>query len=184
MEQEAKKEDSEFYGVQIESERILFIMDKSGSMSSPVSYADGTRIENLKIEFKKMLDDLDSKKRLGVLWFAGNETYPRKGVSLNTTTFQKGLKKHIDEVNAGGGTPINEAIHYAFEHILIKYKVDTIYLLSDGAPTDAKPDKICEAIRAMNLDAFIKIHTISIGQESGFLKQVARENYGTYNEVK
>ena len=39
-------------------------------------------------------------------------------------------------------------------------------------------------IKNLNESHFIKIHTISIGESSDFLKNVAEDNYGTYTEIK
>lgn len=130
-----------------------------------------------------MLDTIGYDVKLGVLWFAGNDTYPRDGIEKVTESYKERLKKHMKRVKPLGGTPIGEAMEYAFEKIIEKREIDSIYLLSDGAP-NGSPEQIQKLIKSLNASHFIKIHTISIGEESEFLKNVATDNYGSYTEIK
>ena len=63
---------------------------------------------------------------------------------------------------------------------------DTIFLLSDGAPTnedltDDKPERILRAVRQWNSLKRMKIHTIGLkGHSASFMSALARENGGTY----
>ena len=68
---------------------------------------------------------------------------------------------------------------HAFEKIVEKRDIDSIYLLSDGSP-----EQVRQLIKNLNASYFVKISTISIGASSDFLKNVAADNYGTYTEIK
>ena len=64
-------------------------------------------------------------------------------------------------------------------------KADAIYLLTDGAPTDAKgriedPERTLEAAREWNALRRVAIHTIGIGAEhnSAFLRQLGADVVG------
>jgi hypothetical protein len=75
--------------------------------------------------------------------------------------------------------------------------VDTIFLLSDGAPTDgdidkAKPmdgDVILDAVAEWNALSRVQIHTIAIDPSIGsggfikFMKSLAARNNGSYTEI-
>ena len=89
----------------------------------------------------------------------------------------------VQSIQPTGGTPIGEAMTLAFEKIVEKREIDAIYLLSDGTP-NGSPEQVRTLIQNLNSSHFIKIHTISIGQESEFMKNVAADNYGTYTEIK
>lgn len=183
-EERAKNKDmdsAEFYGVEIKGKNILFVLDKSGSMSAQAD--GGTRLDQLKKEFNEMVDTLGYKVSLGVLWFPENDTYPRTGIAEASPSFKERLKKHIQGVKETGSTPIGEAMTYAFEEIVEKREIDAIYLLSDGSP-NGSADQVQLLIKNLNASYFIKIHTISLGSESEFLKKVASDNYGTYTEIK
>ena len=60
--------------------------------------------------------------------------------------------------------------------------VDTIYLLSDGAPSAGKhtaPGEILREIRRKNRSRQIAINTISLGR-SDLMKKLAEQNGGVY----
>lgn len=76
-----------------------------------------------------------------------------------------------------------------------KGETDTIFLMSDGMPNVGKytqPGEILSAIRVLNQSRKIKINTIAVGvggtggltqmagANTGFMKQLAEENNGTY----
>ncbi len=63
---------------------------------------------------------------------------------------------------------------------------DTIFLLSDGAPTNRDlseddSERIFRAVRQWNRLGRMKIHTIGLkGHSQPFMERLARENGGTY----
>ena len=63
---------------------------------------------------------------------------------------------------------------------------DTIFLLSDGAPTnfdltDDDPERIFRAVKEWNALGRVKIHTIGLmGHKASFMERLAEENGGTY----
>ena len=62
-------------------------------------------------------------------------------------------------------------------------RADTLFLLSDGKPiggTFTKPADILREIGAKNRVRGAKINCISFGQETPFLKQLAKQNGGIY----
>ncbi|MHC5050861.1 MAG: hypothetical protein ACYTGK_09650, partial [Planctomycetota bacterium] len=71
--------------------------------------------------------------------------------------------------------------------------IDTIFLLSDGGPTDNRmdeakpmdPEIILDSVRQWNRDAGIVIHTIAVDTEevgTYFLSQLAAQNGGVFVE--
>ena len=72
---------------------------------------------------------------------------------------------------------------FAFEKVLDKKNIDTIYLLSDGAPNNPE-EGVRKLIKQLNQGKYVTIHTISFGRVSKFLKDVASDNNGQYAEVK
>ena len=61
--------------------------------------------------------------------------------------------------------------------------MDSIFLLSDGLPvggTYTRPEDIQREIGAINRVRGVRIHCISFGKETQFLKQLASENDGSY----
>ena len=81
-----------------------------------------------------------------------------------------------------GSTNLYGGLMQAFEDPA----VDTIYLLSDGAPSAGEvidPDQIRRHVLRANALRKIQIHCISVGQRSAFLKALAAENDGSYVEA-
>ena len=64
--------------------------------------------------------------------------------------------------------------------------VDTIYLLSDGAPTNQDrtnddPERVLRAVRQWNRLGRMEINTIGLkGHSASFMKKLALQNGGTY----
>jgi len=173
--------ETQFFGVTIEGKNVLFVLDKSGSMVAP-AYGS-TRIQVLKNKFKEMLDGLSEEISTAVVFFPGSKVYPASGVKKADAAYKTKLKKYIDKIGPGGSTPISHAMQYAFEKVVSKRDIDTIYLLSDGQPNNP-PEQVRKLIQALNADSYLEIHTISFGMTSKFLKDVAADNNGTYTEIQ
>lgn len=172
---EADGMDLEFYGIKLEGQNILFLLDSSGSMQGP-------RLEALKRELLSLLQAMDERYRFGMVLFPMDK-YPSRGIEPATDEFKEKAARFIDRMSASGGTPVSDAVEYAFEKVVVEHNVDTIYLLSDGAPDDP-PEEVRLLIQGFNEMALTRIHTISIGEASEFLQNVALDNGGKYAEVQ
>lgn len=181
-----------FYGLEVVSERVTFVLDTSGSMSAPAgrgsrTRAGGaqsggpTRIDVAKAELVRALGGLPEETLFNLVFFnSGVAPWKDELVKAGEKAMESALQfTNIQE--ASGGTNIFDALMLAFE----EERVDTIYLLSDGAPSAGRvtnPDAILERIQIVNRVRLIQIHTISIGQKSPFMKRLAEENGGSYIE--
>jgi len=165
-----------FYGEPITGKSILFILDRSGSMSN-----DG-RMDKMKEELKYMIASINENRSFGFVLFP-HDAYPGKGVSKANESFKRRATSYVEKLEPTGTTPISEAMEHAFKRVVVKNNVDTIYLLSDGAPN--KPAAEVRAlINGLNGGYYVQIHTVSIGADSQFLKDVAADNEGNYRAVK
>lgn len=108
------------------------------------------------------------------------------------------LEQAIVREGPGGSTNIYEALDLALRMANVhpdqkrgSAAADSIYLLSDGSPTDPDgaaedPARTLQAVAAWNAERRVAIFTIGIGREhnSAFLRRLAEENGGTYFAVK
>lgn len=168
-----------YHGVPVLSERIVFCLDMSGSMAAEVD--GGTRMEQAKREISRVLSSLGKDAQVNVLFFDDQIAPWQRKLTGIRSNLKRALAM-VAKINPRGTTNIYDTLETAFQH----KDVDTIYLLSDGDPTDGKivsPVDILVSIRRINRVRQIVIHTISFGP-SPFMKLLAQQNGGEYVEIK
>lgn len=168
-----------FYGIPVISERVIYCLDVSGSMNAQA----GSGSTRLKVAQAALIEALRRSPRTSVVNVIFFETrvdpYAKKVVSLKQKGVLARLSQFINKQTPRGGTNIHAALLQALED----ERVDTIYLLSDGAPsagaiTDIQ--QLADDIRRRNRTRKIVIHGISIGTESRLLERLAAESGGLY----
>jgi uncharacterized protein YegL len=220
-----RKEDLHYYGIKIKSDKVLFIIDTSGSMKEekrapqpptappkgpttgepekpkepPPGKFSGPKIEIAKQELKRAIKALPKEALFDIISF--NHTVQQwQPKMVPATDANKELAyAWVRDMPATGSTYIDGALQMAFkmagmgsyDRAYPNVAVDTIFLLSDGAPTDnAYPDvkemdpkEILAHVREWNAQKRVVIHCIGIDnvvQGIQFMKDLARENGGTY----
>ncbi len=212
------EDDSTYYGIKTRSKRIVYVLDISGSMEKPIGgdgagavtlrdgeeeRPTGPKIEIAKKELKNAIRKLPEDAYFNIIIFNHlvkrwekkmikatqankNKAYLYiRGLKANGSTFTYGALKEAFTLAGMGATDPN-----------YRSGVDTIFLLSDGAPTDQSfplsklmdIEKILTAVRQWNNLSKVIIHAIAIDvatQGSSFIrfmKQLAEENGGKYIE--
>jgi hypothetical protein len=168
-----------FYGIPVVSERVIYCMDISGSMTKLVG-TGLTRLKVAKESLKRVFKRAPKSSHANVLFFHGQvKPFAHKMVSLRSPKKVADLIAFVDKQRALGETNIYGALMRAMEEKL----ADTIYLLSDGEPSAGEiqdPEDLAEEILRHNRSRRIVINCIAIGQKSPLLQQLARETGGTY----
>ncbi len=166
-----------FYGVPVETDRMIFVIDQSGSMSS----LSGGRT-NLQVAVEqtlKVVRSLGKNARLNVILFETRiHPWQKQLVKVNANT-RGALKKHLLSRRPMGGTNLYDGLEMA----LLTRGVDTIYLLSDGSPGSGKfvqQEDILREVRKINRTRRIAIHCIAVGFDSPLMKELAAQNSGRY----
>ena len=141
---------------------------------------------------KKVLNGLKDGKKFDIIMFesiitdfirAKLEKTPDRLALLDVQSRQKALA-FVDQAKAQGQTYMLKALETAFEN----EEVDTIYLLSDGAPTPperAGMTVILERMRKLNRLRSVKVNTIGFDlkeKEKEFLRRLADEHFGVFIE--
>lgn len=176
-----------FYGLEVRAKGALFILDVSGSMTID------DRIGKLKTQMENLLLSLQnksSKLRYGILTF-GEDVEScfsgRAGIAVNDERNHKAAARFVERIEAGGGTPMCEALNHALTRIVPDGNLDAIYFLSDGAPSDGTPAQVLDLAKRLHEKFKITIHTISIGEEPAqnadmpsLLNQIASACGGTF----
>lgn len=179
-----------FYGIKLEGNGLLFILDVSGSMD-----VDG-RISKLRGQISNILNVLSSRPtrlRYGILTFSdGVEScFSRGGVSENNDKARETAQRFVDRLTADGGTSMVAAFTHAAQKVLPDSNLDTIYFLTDGDPSDGTPEMVLDAVRRVFQRHQCRVHCIAIGEdepaqfgEKSLLEQIAALTSGSFTRVK
>jgi hypothetical protein len=212
----APPEKRSVYGIDSRSRHILFLIDTSGSMKIPLHSSKGTptglspeeleelnatKIELAKRELKRAIRALEPDAQFNIISFATNIVLWKPRMVKGDMTTKNEAYAFIRDMEAAGGTWTYGALQEAFRigglGVLDRNydpSVDTIYLISDGAPTNADMDKpelqdpniILDAVAAWNSLGKVIIHAVAIDPKAGggtfidFMKKLAKRNNGQY----
>ncbi len=180
-----------FYGIAVLSDRVAFVIDKSGSMDAPASVpgrtrvrgsAGLTRLDVAKQQLSDAIEGLVPGARFNVLFFDSGVASWRAGLAEKTPRSVRQALGFVKSPQAAGGTNLHDALVEALRN----ERVDTVYLLSDGDPSAGSivdASAIRESIRRVNRRRKVRIHCISIGQDSALLRALAKEHGGEYKRA-
>lgn len=225
--EEAKKEPAEapekrtgigLFGLDLTGYRLIFVLDISGSMeaSDPPTpeqlekmkrrtgipeqiekelMESRRRIRRAKAELVKVINGLPEDRRFNVITFSTDVTAWKDAMVTADAKGKKSAVEFVEGLKATGITVTDDALARAFEDPM----VDTIYLITDGAPThvgsqgrpglpsDARRimQQILGDVRAWNYLRQVRIFTLGFeGAYIEFLKQLSREHFGEYHTIK
>jgi hypothetical protein len=216
-----------FYGVEIKSNRVLFIIDISSSMKLPTKNKNpralwkpppvvtgphkapppppppeeilsGPKIKVAKHELGKAIKKLPKAYTFNMICFNQGAMAWQKKMVKATEQNKASALKWVGALTPHGTTYVDGALRLGFKIAgLLNYDkrypdiaVDTIWLISDGAPTDNSfptsklmdPEVILEHVRHWNKRKQVVINCIGVDMVQGieFLQKLAAENGGVY----
>ncbi len=197
------KDPSRFFGIEVPSEKVVFLLDVSGSMSevdpAPEESGDDAggrgpipesrqRLRRIQRELIRTIEMLPEKTQFNIITFC-HEILPLEEHLLPANSRNKSKAiSFIRDFEANGETWTDHALLRAFEVEGLR----AIFLLSDGAPrrgdTPLDTEPILEWLREANRFSRVRIHTIGFEQAGksmrAFLKRIAVLNHGEYRELR
>jgi HEAT repeat protein len=207
----------DYYGIKTRSRKLMFLIDCSGSMNEVIGQAgvvtgggmQGKKIDIAKTMLKAAIARLDPGTSFNVIVFNTDARQLAEGMVKATDDEKFKMNERVDELVGRGGTYTYGALRLAFglanpNATPSAPAVDTIFLLSDGAPTEAAfedaveakpmdPEKILSSVKQWNPFRAVKIHTIAIDPRLDshtvgakfvtFMRTLAEQNGGTYTAV-
>jgi Ca-activated chloride channel family protein len=139
---------------------LVLVLDTSGSMRGP-------KMEQARKALKYVLDNLNPKDRFGLINFATVvNRYEDKLLEANPEQITR-AKKWVDDLEATGGTAINDALGSALElRTKDEGRTFTIVFFTDGQPTigETDPEKILKTVAARNT-AETRIFSFGVGDD-------------------
>ncbi len=202
-----------FFSLDLSSDRVLFVLDFSGSMKEPITLKTevtaakaGTTLIKAKMvveEIKKLIMSLPDGAIFNIIVFSdGVRVWRPDGggrpspVKLNDNSRDDLLGTFLDSLSPQGPTNLHGALDIAIglegrgiDDKGYRNEFDTIYILSDGAPTYGKirdKKRIRELVRDANRLKQLTIHTVTFGElnDVSFLRDLAEENGGRHIHVE
>jgi hypothetical protein len=166
--------------------RIVYICDASGSMLS--------KIELLKLELQKSVEQLQPIQAFDVLFFQDSPTNPKSYLALApdlimaTANNKRKLYTFLGDITPQSSTHVIPALTAAFN---MPTRPDLVYLLTDGAFEDETGPVVVQAIEKLNASKRIKINPVllinpkeisddELKEASDTMRTIATENGGVY----
>ena len=205
-----------FFNLELFSNRVMFIVDFSGSMienitlkTKGVGTAGGggsrmtTKAKLVVDELKKMVMTLKDGDLFNIIvfgddvriWKTAKDGKPAL-MKMNDGLRDELLGGYLDNLHPAGMTNLYGALEVALglggrglHDNYYSAGYDTLYVLSDGAPTAGKitdTAEILRVVREANALKKISINTITFGQlnQLRFLKKLAEENGGRHVHIE
>ncbi|MDF1838139.1 MAG: VWA domain-containing protein [Planctomycetota bacterium] len=187
--QKERSRPARFFGMEIRSARVIFIVDVSGSMDwelkgKYVGERGEIRMDRAKEELVAAIDGLKKGTRFDIVAFSGGvDNWAAEPLAGSQEPNHDEAKEWVKALGAGGGTNLYGSLEKAFEDP----DVDTIVVLSDGEPSVGDiidPGSIREAVQAMNTNRNVRIHTIALGGTLQILEWLAEDSGGRFIQIE
>jgi Mg-chelatase subunit ChlD len=171
---------------QIAAKDILFVFDTSGSMS-------GKKIEQAKEALRFALDRLNPRDRFNVIRFHSEVEPFRKTLVDATPAAVRAAREFVGQIQAAGGTAINDALETACESIpkvrlaAGEERPAMIVFLTDGEPTvgETSMERIISNVERANGDR-ARLFVFGVGDDVNtlLLDRLARDGDGVAEYVR
>ncbi len=176
---------NQYYGIDIRAKRLMFIIDRSGSMRA---YDGGlSRLDRAKAELIRAIDELPADTEFALLFFDTDVGLWRDRLVIATEENKREAISHVRRLRDGSKTNTHGALRKALE---FDENLEAVFLLTDGRPTTGDlvhPNAIIDDVLHRNRFRHLNFSTIGIAVEDStelFLKTLAEETGGEYRAAK
>lgn len=144
------------------------------------------RIDRARDEIQALINGLPEDAYVNVIAFNSAVTKWQKALTRATKEAKASACAFVKKLKEAGFTETGKALDAAFED----ETVDTIYLISDGAPERSAKEKIptepiLRATEKRNRFRKVRIMTLGWGTiDEDFMRRLAEENGGTFEHIK
>ncbi len=174
----------QYYGIEIRAQRVLFVLDHSGSMRKMTNY--GSRLLRAKQELIKAITELPEDAEFAIVSFDTNIRQWRDHLSPATEDDKRSAILYVQRLKYGDATNTYGALRRALD---FDDNLEAVFLLTDGKPTRGQivnPSQIAGDIIYRNRWRHLNINTIGIsvgGPTESFLRSLAENSGGEFREA-
>jgi len=189
--------EASFFGLRPWTDRVVFVIDRSGSMSYPFGPgadhspkdAESSRYEAAISQLVDFLEELGPLTKFDVVLFSnGAQRWRRELVPVTKENLRSVSSWAIAE-DTGGGTQLRAGIELSASLKrgrpldLEELEADTVIVLCDG-DTDEGPDWVPGFLQGVNDEARLRFHAVQIGGSGdGTLRALCEGSDGDYLRV-
>lgn len=182
-----------FFGLRPATDRVTFVIDRSGSMAAGMAVATGrssrTRWEESVEQLMGFVDAIGEKARFGIVLFHDFPEEWKPRLEPATAENKKNARAWLAANHPNGGTQLQggvmRALHVGPDGMpdLALIEADTVIVLCDGETAEG-PDWVEGFLRRANLRARIVFHCVQVGAEGdGTLQKLASGSGGDFVRV-
>ncbi len=122
------------------NDHVVIVLDDSGSMREVMKRDRRSRIDAAKSSLKKVIEQIAPETNVGLLLLNGARASNHWYIPIGPVNQQDALQK-INALNAGGGTPLGDALRIASDELLALrakriYGTYRLIVVTDGEATD------------------------------------------------
>ena len=185
------------YRKSVASNHVILVIDHSGSMGTAVSEgtegASGeqgqqiTRIDLANHSAKTVVTACPVGTVITIIKYSTSGTYVVRQVVVNTQTDRDRIVASIALIKPDGGTNMISGLELAHQSIMPGH-TNHIMFLTDGEPTDSKPDIIAKGkLMCSSTSTTTTLSTFSFGSgsaiDSSLMLQLAQGGNGSYSYI-
>jgi len=170
-----------FFGPELKNARVIFVIDRTGSMNE-ASSGGKTKLQVLKDELVKTISAFDKRYWFNMYFYSVGCFVWKPKLQKATDPVKQAAIQYVKNLAGAGMTDIGGALRKASQD----RDADTLILLSDGKPTAGITDteQLLKDVRSWNKFKKIKINTVGMaGCDPNFLQKLAQQNGGSYTNA-
>jgi len=175
-----------FFGLSVMTDRVVFLIDRSGSMESTFGTDGRTRFEEAVTQFLRFLEQAGTRTQFSLALFSDRGELWQSGLSPATSANLEQAKRWLDRQAPEGGTQLFEGLRAALRldregHLAAsRLDADTVIVLCDGATAEG-PEWVAPWMRRENEQAQLVFHCVQIGRTGkGTLEALAAATGGDF----
>lgn len=169
----APADPASFYGLQVSSDHVVFLIDKSADMAKALGGASGSKSDAALEELDRTLGHLAQGIECNVFVYAAEvKAFSKKPVKLDDRQ-RKAMTSFVGEQPNTGAKNIWSALSTVMQDPTI----DTIYLLSSGEPEVGlyvHHNRVTEHLKDLNRFHRVVIHTVAYTSSQWYRDQIEK----------